>query len=70
MKGGHRGLAPVEAKDKLIQIARKMLGLNTVMRSVQPRLEIAEHAVDVGKASSSLAGITDDADVMCVLFQG
>lgn len=47
-----------------------MLGLNTVMRSVQPRLEGAEHAVDVGKASRGLAGITDNADVMCVLFQG
>jgi len=47
-----------------------MLGLNPVMRGVQPRLEIAEHAMDVRKASSGLAGLTDDADVMCVLFQG
>ena len=70
LKGGHRRVAPVEAKDQLVHIARKMLGRNTVMRSVQPGREMAEHAVDVGNASRGLAGITDDADMMCVRFQG
>ena len=47
MKRSHRRLAPVEAENKLVQIALEILWLNTVMRAIEPRLEVAEDPVDM-----------------------
>ncbi len=42
LEGRHRRVAPVEAKDQLLQIALEILWLNAVMRSVEPGLEVAK----------------------------
>lgn len=47
MECRHRPVVPVDAKDKLVQIALEILRLNAVLRSVEPSLEGAKDSVDV-----------------------
>lgn len=47
LKGGHRGLAPVEPEHILVQVALEMLGIHPMMGAGQPGLQIAEDLMDM-----------------------
>lgn len=40
-------MAPVEAENTLVQIAREIPGFNSMMRTVEPGVQITEHSVDM-----------------------
>ncbi len=63
-------MAPVEAKDTLVQIALEILRLNAVMRSVEPGFEVAQGSVDVRSNPMRSFRSADDPNVMCVADQG
>ena len=66
----HRRVAPVEAKDKLVQIALEILRLNAVMRSVEPGLEVTKDLADVRRNPMRSFRSADDPSAMCVADQG
>ena len=48
LEGGHRLLAPIVSKDKLIEIDLKLSAADAVIGADQPLLEIADRAVGQG----------------------
>src|SRR5712692_9339315 len=49
LEGGHRGTAPVEAVGELVEVRLEMAMADAVMGASEPRLQIAEDAVDAGE---------------------
>ena len=70
LEGGHRRVAPVEAKDKLVQIALEIPGFNPMMRTVEPGFQIAENAVDIRSDPMGSLGGTNHSHSMVVTHQG
>src|SRR5712691_10891955 len=49
LEAGHRSTAPVEAVGELVEVGLEMAMANAVVGAAEPRLQIAEDAVDAGE---------------------
>src|SRR6266849_10259638 len=49
LEGGHRSTAPVEAVSELVEVGLEMAIADAVVGATEPRLQIAEDAVDAGE---------------------
>ena len=56
LERNHWCISSVESKYELIQVALEIFRLDTMMRTVEPRLEIPEDSVDMRKALMGAVG--------------